>query len=387
MWPFGGRFFPGTNLNDLNLDWIIKRMRELTTGIIAPYINGDNKHWMEYDVNQEQFVDSGILAEGATGPAGKSPYVNNTTGTWFVYDDTQNRYVDTNIPATGPEGKPPYIDSTTGNWFEYDNTTQAYVDTGVHAQGETGARGAGSNDNMIDNAYFDKDNRINQRGQTTPYSLAPGDYCIDRWKLTGNTGAHVTVTLNDDNIQIASDGTANARFEQRYSASIDNPIPKGKYTLSALIDYVDLPEGVTAPSIRLLTETNYTPSGAAASFSEPGLVSVTFDLVNTAASNTSRRICIIVNAGTTIRVRAIKLEPGDTSTLANNYNGTWQIDNVPNPAVSLLRCQKYLQLFRTQSLRHQYGADYRPVMATDEPDITSSIQIGTVTYYMANSEP
>lgn len=71
-WPFGGgRWFPGTNLQDLNLDWIIRRVRDLSKGIIAPWINTQNYHWMVYDVEQEEFVDSGVSAAGeGVGPPG-----------------------------------------------------------------------------------------------------------------------------------------------------------------------------------------------------------------------------------------------------------------------------------------------------------------------------
>lgn len=64
MFPFFSRMFPGTNLQDLNLDWICRRIMELSKGIIAPWINPDNKHWMVYDTQTETFVDSGVMAEG-----------------------------------------------------------------------------------------------------------------------------------------------------------------------------------------------------------------------------------------------------------------------------------------------------------------------------------
>lgn len=70
MIPFFSRMFPGTNLQDLNLDWIVRRIMELSKGIIAPFINQDNKHWMTYDTATETFVDSGVSAEGQPGPEG-----------------------------------------------------------------------------------------------------------------------------------------------------------------------------------------------------------------------------------------------------------------------------------------------------------------------------
>lgn len=66
MIPFFSRMFPATNLQDLNLDWICRRIMELSKGIIAPWINPDNKDWMVYDTETEQFVDSGVSAQGET---------------------------------------------------------------------------------------------------------------------------------------------------------------------------------------------------------------------------------------------------------------------------------------------------------------------------------
>lgn len=67
MWPFGGRFFPGTNLQDLNLDWIVQRVRDLSKGIIAPWINPDTKTWMVFNTESETFEDSGVSAQGTSG--------------------------------------------------------------------------------------------------------------------------------------------------------------------------------------------------------------------------------------------------------------------------------------------------------------------------------
>ena len=110
-WPFGGNAFPGTNLQDLNLDWIVKRVKELSKGIIAPWINPGNYNWMVYDTDTEQFVDSGVSAAGdGVGPAGpqgppgprgdpgKSPVIGSN-GNWYVYDINSEAYVDTGTPA------------------------------------------------------------------------------------------------------------------------------------------------------------------------------------------------------------------------------------------------------------------------------------------------
>lgn len=62
--------FPGTNLNDLNLDWLISQMQELDSAF---------KAWPH------------------------SPQIQN--GNWYVWDETLEDYVDTGVSATGPRGE------------------------------------------------------------------------------------------------------------------------------------------------------------------------------------------------------------------------------------------------------------------------------------------
>lgn len=111
MIPFFSRMFPGTNLQDLNLDWICRRIMELSKGIIAPWINAQNQHWMVYDTQAETFVDSGVSAAGeGTGPQGepgKSPVIG-TNGNWYTWDPLTQAYADTGVPAQGSDGKSAY---------------------------------------------------------------------------------------------------------------------------------------------------------------------------------------------------------------------------------------------------------------------------------------
>lgn len=172
MIPFFSRMFPGTNLQDLNLDWIVRRIMELSKGIIAPWINAQNQHWMVYDTAAETFVDSGVSAAGE---------------------------------GTGPQGEPgrsPVIGSN-GNWYTWDTTTQAYTDTGTHAEGPegpAGPEGPRAGNNLLDNWYFI--NPVNQRGLSAWQNA--GDYTVDRWKLTSGSASLGAsgLTLNGTLVQI-----------------------------------------------------------------------------------------------------------------------------------------------------------------------------------------
>lgn len=68
-------FFPGTNLQDLNLDWLIQKMKDLETAFKqwphSPRI--ENGEWYVYDEETEDYTSTGVAAtgpQGATGPRG-----------------------------------------------------------------------------------------------------------------------------------------------------------------------------------------------------------------------------------------------------------------------------------------------------------------------------
>lgn len=70
LWP--RKSFPGTNLNDINLDWLIKKMKELEDSFKkwphSPYIV--DGYWYVYDEETGEYVSTGISAEGVPGPQG-----------------------------------------------------------------------------------------------------------------------------------------------------------------------------------------------------------------------------------------------------------------------------------------------------------------------------
>lgn len=84
-----------------------------------------------------------------------------------------------------------------------------------------------------------------------------------------------------------------------------------------------------------------------------------------------------------IDLRAVKLELGGVSTLAHQEpDGSWAVNEIPDWAEMLWKCQRYLQLYTTAEARPGKAADCRPVMS-GEP-VQSTLSIDGVTYY-ANS--
>lgn len=72
MLPWNRKMFPGTNLQDLNLDWLIKKMKALDDAFrqwphSPKIVNGE---WYVWNEELQDWEDTGTPATGATGPAG-----------------------------------------------------------------------------------------------------------------------------------------------------------------------------------------------------------------------------------------------------------------------------------------------------------------------------
>lgn len=189
--------------------------------------------------------------------------------------------------------------------------------------------GGGVNPNLLDNWYFGRP--VNQRGQTE-YSTG-GAYTLDRWWMQYDT----TLSIVDGGIKIGGKWDVQQYFE--------NTLPNVTYTLSLL--YKDR---TGSDSLRLIAG-NRTDGDLAQTESKDasGILSVTF---STAKSNK-------VNFGFTgstdnsAIIIAIKLELGDTQTLAHKENEKWVLNEIPDYGEQLRRCQRYY--------RRWTGADNKPL--------------------------
>lgn len=189
--------------------------------------------------------------------------------------------------------------------------------------------GGGVNPNLLDNWYFG--NPVNQRGQTEYTGNAT--YSIDRWW----TQYEMTLSIVDGGIKIGGKWDVQQYFE--------TTLPNATYTLSLL--YKDR---TGSDPLRLLIG-NRTDGDLAQTESKDasGILSVTF---STAKLNK-------VNFGFTgstdnsATIIAIKLELGDTQTLAHKENGVWVLNEIPDFGEQLRRCQRYY--------RRWTGADNKPL--------------------------
>lgn len=189
--------------------------------------------------------------------------------------------------------------------------------------------GGGVNPNLLDNWYFGRP--VNQRGQTE--YTAGGAYTLDRWWAQYDT----TLSIVDGGIKIGGKWDVQQYFE--------TTLPNATYTLSLL--YKDR---TGSDPLRLLIG-NRTDGDLAQTESKDasGILSVTF---STAKLN---KVSFGFTGSTdnSATIIAIKLELGDTQTLAHKENGVWVLNEIPDFGEQLARCQRYY--------RRWTGADNKPL--------------------------
>lgn len=189
--------------------------------------------------------------------------------------------------------------------------------------------GGGVNPNLLDNWYFGRP--VNQRGQTEYTGNAT--YAIDRWWMQYET----TLSIVDGGIKIGGKWDVQQYFE--------TTLPNATYTLSLL--YKDR---TGSDPLRLLIG-NRTDGDLAQTESKDasGILSVTFSTdksnkVNFGFTGSTDNSAIII---------AIKLELGDTQTLAHKENEKWVLNEIPDFGEQLRRCQRFY--------RRWTGADNKPL--------------------------
>ena len=172
------------------------------------------------------------------------------------------------------------------------------------------------NPNLLDNWYFGRP--VNQRGQTE--YTAGGSYTLDRWWAQYYT----TLSIVDGGIKIGGKWDVQQYFE--------TTLPNATYTLSLL--YKDR---TGSDPLRLLIG-NRTDGDLAQTESKDasGILSVTF---STAKSNKAN-FGFIGSTDNSATIIAIKLELGDTQTLAHKENGVWVLNEIPDFGEQLRRCQR-----------------------------------------------
>lgn len=187
------------------------------------------------------------------------------------------------------------VDKVTGLFTKDENTTNPEK---AFAQLNIGT--AGSNRNLLDNPWF----TVNQRGQS---SYTGRVYGVDRWIEYGSSN---TVTVTSDGITLPVD--KNSGFEQYF----DDTFIQGK---TVTISFMTADGTVTSKTVTWPT------SGANMTAYTNGVAFFFGTVVG------KKGLALLTNAEVTIR--AVKLELGSVSTLAN--------DAPPDYGTELLKCARY----------------------------------------------
>ena len=283
----GGAF---SALEDVSID-----PQTLANGQVPMY-NSTSEKWENTDLPTESFEgcsDVDIDSTQLTG--GEVPKFNHTSGKWeagAAVDpaDIENSCTSdaTNKPLAAAQGK-----------FLKD-----LADTNFSSQG---------NINLVDNGWF----TINQKGFTTTSFSTSNAYTVDRWLCIGSSnGGSVTITANG--LQLNRENQASTGYLSQFLEKITLGKP---YTLSIM-----LADGTIVQKSGILATTSdeihfnfLSDAGQARIYYYSGGSTWTVD--------------ILVYAGKSFTVRAVKLEIGTKSTLQNDVE--------PNGIIELLKCQKY----------------------------------------------
>lgn len=174
------------------------------------------------------------------------------------------------------------------------------------------ASGGGVNPNLLDNWFFGR--RVNQRGKTE-YTAA--GYTVDRWKL--DIGG--AVTLEDGCICLKKAGTYWGQYFDNFEQFIGMTL-----TGSVLLSDGTLRTGT-------FVYNGVVNQGQTFFSSEIG-----FYIQKLSDSLTQ---CEINSNTDNVKIKAAKLELGDTQTLAHKENGVWVLNEIPDYGEQLRRCEFY----------------------------------------------
>lgn len=182
--------------------------------------------------------------------------------------------------------------------------------------------------NLIKNWYFG--NPVNQRGKT---SYAGTGYGVDMWYTTG---ASLSMDVTAEGVKLyRNDASSNPAWAQ----ALETDAVGQTVTISML--YKGNGEGASlrvAQTGGIVTLSNV---------SDWTLVQKTFALEKWGVGTLQNRAIVAIQAfeslgaNPELYIKAIKLELGEQQTLAHQENGAWVLNEIPNYAEELLKCQRY----------------------------------------------
>lgn len=420
------RRFPYTTLNDINLDWIIKQVKQIAAALQGKQDKPDAAGVAGQVLGLDENLDPVWLDNGGGGGGGGTTNYNNLTNKPQINSVTlsgnktaadlglANASDIPTVPVQSVNGQTGAVEldaadvgALPSNTFIPGYSLQLPVMDGEASAGTNFSRFAMEGHrhptdtsrasaaelatfmrpNLLDNWYFVGGGSqlgygtfpINQRGQTV-YSTS-GAYTIDRWKL--NTSGTVAVGADGFTFESTGGWQSLRQYLSSYKSLSGKPV-----TISALVS--------TEAQQNLYMALQYQSGGSehdvcyqTSNTSDLRLVTVSATAPDLSdATQAYFRIGNVSGATTSpIKIIAVKLEIGSTQTLAHQENGAWVLNEVPDYATELAKCQAYLlpisALSRTRTnivLDNVLGFDVPvPVTMAKTPAIVGTLRVSTLT--------
>ena len=181
------------------------------------------------------------------------------------------------------------------------------------------------NRNLLDNWYFG--NPVNQRGATEYIINRFNQYHIDRWTAAGN----FKITLENDGLKITNTSdSVYANIMQRLEFA---RFGKKERTITLSL--------FTGDDLYSVTGTvSFQDQNGSCYFATP------FGAIRMYTYNSLTEFTIDVAPGKETKIQAVKLELGSNQTLSRKENNVWVLNEIPDYATELAKCQRYF--YKTQ---------------------------------------
>ena len=177
--------------------------------------------------------------------------------------------------------------------------------------------------NMLDN--WDFTCTVNQRENS---SYTGAGYGIDRWRMAGRNYANAKITVGSSSVTFDN---SDASDQNWWRQVLKMPIVAGTYTLSVFVK--------SATGSCYLFFISGSSSVTSVPITGPGVFTKTY----TSAAGAFNGVGILAYAGAVLEIEAIKLERGDTQTIAHQENGEWVRNEYADHLDELSKCQRYFQ--------------------------------------------
>lgn len=244
----------------------------------------------------------------------------------YVKDADGNRTKVAGIGLPGPAGKSAYQYAVEGGFSGTEDEFRALM-------------GVRSNQNLLDNWYFA--DPVNQKGQTV---YQEGGYTIDGWYCGGG----LAVSVESGWLKLNNSSAENKFFIQKLEPELMDNVAGNKTALSFLYKIT----GASSQfSLRYFHDEKYINVAFGIMVNSNGQTGLCVaGSPEIPSSKVGWQVLVQVMPGSTLYLKAVKLELGPVQTLAHKEGDTWVLnDPPPDKALELLKCQRYMFVIRNTS--------------------------------------